>query len=264
MNIHRQQSEPSVGTADQNDPLSYEWMWKLPNLGWAWEFLRRDADYRAEYSENRKGDDVEGRLNGTKPDSGPLLRPVDPDRDARIADVFWHKDVCATVLPVKSVPAHSKEMSQHLPLGGMRCRVTVIVDNDIHHVLYSEEGRSLQLEVHGPLTEAALLTPALLQEQEAPGRLIAMRRLCDMLATHSLRPALYPPERRAARLMTLVKALDGSLLNMSQRDIAIRLFGAARVAKEWSDPGNHLRDQVRRAIRSGRKMMAGGYRRLLD
>jgi hypothetical protein len=239
-------------------------MWKLPNLGWAWEFLRRDEDYRAEYSANRKGDVGEGRLSGSKAAFGPLLRPVDPGHDARTADVFWHKDVCATVLPVESVPAHSKETSQYLPLDGMRCRVTVIDDRDTHHVLYSEGGRSLQLEVHGPLTEAVLLTPALLQEQEAPGRLIAMRRLCDMMATHELRPSLYPPERRAARLMTLVKALDGSLLNLSQRDIAIRLFGAARVAKEWSDPGNHLRDQVRRAIRSGRKMMAGGYRRLLD
>lgn len=264
MSIHRQRIEPCVGAADQNDPLSYEWMWKLPNLGWAWEFLRRDADYRAEYSASRKGDVDEDRLSGTKAASGPLLRPVDPDQDARTADVFWHKDVCATVLPVEGVPAHSKGTFQFLPLDGMRCRVSVIDDKDTHHVLYSEEGRSLQLEVHGPLIEAALLTPALLQEQEAPGRLIAMRRLCDMLATHSLRAALYPPERRAARLMTLVKALDGALLNMSQRDIAIRLFGAARVAKEWSDPGNHLRDQVRRAIRSGRKMMAGGYRRLLD
>lgn len=263
MSIHRQRIEPSEGTADQSDPLSYEWMWKLPNLGWAWELLRRDEDYRAEYSAYRDGG-AEDRSVGTKSVSGCLLRPVDPEQDARFADVFWHKDICATVLPVESVPVHSKGSLQHLPLDGMRCRVTVIDDKDTHHVLYSEDGRSLQLEVHGPLTEAALLTPALLQEQEAPGRLIAMRRLCDMMASHELRPSLYPPERRAARLMTLVKALDGSLLKLSQRDIAIRLFGAARVAREWADPGNHMRDQVRRAIRSGRKMMAGGYRRLLD
>jgi hypothetical protein len=264
MSTHRHQTEPSAGAADQSDPLSYEWMWTLPNLGWAWEFLRRDEDYRAEYSAYREGGMATDRSVAAKSFAGCLLRPVDPEQDARSADVFWHKDVCATVLPVESVPVHMKETSQHLPLNGMRCRVTVIDDKDTHHVLYSEDGRSLQLEVHGPLTEASLLTPALLQEQEAPGRLIAMRRLCDMMATHELRPSLYPPERRAARLLALVKALDGSLLKLSQRDIAIRLFGAARVAREWADPGNHMRDQVRRTIRSGRKMMAGGYRRLLD
>jgi hypothetical protein len=219
-------------------------MSKLPDVAWAWEFLRRDPDYPSVYSKY-------------------LLQPADPGQDARQAEVFWRKDVCSSVLPVESIPEPSAKTSQHLSLDGMRCHVAVIDDEGTHHVLFRDEGRFLQLEVHGPLTGAVLLTPALLQEEEAPSRLVAMRRLSDLVTRRSLRPELYPPERRAARFLTMIKALDGSLLKLCQRDIAVRIFGPERVAKEWSDPGNYMRDQVRRAIRSGRRMMAGGYRRLL-
>lgn len=220
-------------------------MWKLPNVAWAWEFLRRDPDYPVTYSKY-------------------LLRPADPGQDARQAEVFWRKEICSSILPLESIPLTSAKSSQFLSLDGMRCQVALIDDEETHHVLFREDGRFLQLEVHGPLTGAVLLTPALLQEEEAPNRLIAMRRLSDLVARRALRPELYPPERRAARFMTMIKALDGAIMKLRHRDIAVRLFGVERVAKEWSDPGNHMRDQVRRAIRSGRRMMEGGYRRLLD
>lgn len=220
-------------------------MSKLPNVAWAWEFLRRDPDYPTTYAKY-------------------LLQLADPGQDARQAEVFWRKDICSSVLPVESIPVSTTKSPQLLSLDGMRCHVAVIEDEDTQHVLFCDEGRFLQLEVHGPLTGAVLLTPALLLAEEAPSRLIALRRLSDLVARRSLRPELYPPERRAARFMMMIKALDGAIMNLCRRDIAVRLFGVERVTKEWSDPGNHMRDQVRRAIRSGRRMMAGGYRRLLD
>jgi hypothetical protein len=61
----------------------------------------------------------------------------------------------------------------------------------------------------------------------------------------------------------IIRALDGSLLGLSQRDIATALVGAERVEADWSDPGQHLRDQVRRAVRCGHELMNGGYLRLL-
>jgi len=41
------------------------------------------------------------------------------------------------------------------------------------------------------------------------------------------------------------------------------LVGAERVESEWRHPGQHLRDQVRRAVKRGYQLMNGGYLRLL-
>ncbi|WP_258599038.1 DUF2285 domain-containing protein [Mesorhizobium sp. AR07] len=60
----------------------------------------------------------------------------------------------------------------------------------------------------------------------------------------------------------MLQALDGSLAGASQ-EIAIALFGRRRVEEDWSHPGSHLRDQVRRAVQRGRYLMGGGYRQFL-
>ncbi len=91
-----------------------------------------------------------------------------------------------------------------------------------------------------------------------------MRRLNDVVTHGVLRPQLFPPERRGTRLVKVILALDGWLSGAHHREIAIKLFGAKRVANDWSNGGEHLRDQVRRAINTGRELMEGGYRKLLD
>lgn len=61
----------------------------------------------------------------------------------------------------------------------------------------------------------------------------------------------------------VLRALDGSIAGASHREIGIVLFGKARVERDWADPGDHLRDIVRRAIKRGRSLMNGGYKRFL-
>lgn len=264
MGVPQQRAELSPIASDQDDPASHQWMHNLPKLGWAWEFLRRDPNYRAEFSASRQSTEPGSAPTTPSSEAWSLLRFADPDQDCRQADVFWRMDACPSVLPLSSAPLASDESLPGLPLDKMRCRVSMIEEGDIHHVLFTEEGRSLQLEVRGPLTRAMLLTPALFRRQAAPDRLIAMRRLNDVVTHGVLRPQLYPPERRGARLVKVILALDGWLSGAHHREIAIRLFGAKRVATEWSNSGDHLRDQVRRAINTGRELMESGYRKLLD
>ena len=57
--------------------------------------------------------------------------------------------------------------------------------------------------------------------------------------------------------------LDGSLAGASHRNIAIALFGPERVEADWNDPGENLRDRVRRAVKRGRDLMNGGYLKFL-
>lgn len=58
-------------------------------------------------------------------------------------------------------------------------------------------------------------------------------------------------------------ALDGSLAGASHREIATALLGEQRVQSDWTDPGDHLLDRIRRTVRRGHMLMNRGYRDFL-
>lgn len=178
---------------------------------------------------------------------------------------MWRRSACTAVLPLAAVELPDDGTWRRLALDRMACRVTIHVEGEHRHVLFAQEGRTLQLEVSGPekLETAALVTPALPACTLASGRLLAVKRLSDVIASGQLRASLYPRERRAPRLIRVVRALDGWQAGVPHRDIAVALFGQQRVERDWNHPGRHLRDQVRRAIAYGRDLMNGGYTRFL-
>jgi hypothetical protein len=153
-----------------------------------------------------------------------------------------------------------------LRLVGLACRIIVICDGDQrHHILFTKDGRSLQLDITGPidLTALRLATSAITPISQRRLRLRSLERLADLAEHRALRSSLYPPEPRSSRLVKVLLALDGWLSGSTQRDIAIALFGEGRVERDWVDPADHLRDQTRRAINRGRALMRGGYFQLL-
>ena len=58
-------------------------------------------------------------------------------------------------------------------------------------------------------------------------------------------------------------ALDGRLGGKSLRQIAVDLYGEARVAEEWSSDGS-MRGRVRWRLKQAFKLMNGGYRALVS
>ena len=58
-------------------------------------------------------------------------------------------------------------------------------------------------------------------------------------------------------------ALDGRLGGKSLRQIAVDLYGEARVAEEWSSDGS-MRGRVRWRLKQALKLMNGGYRALVS
>lgn len=112
------------------------------------------------------------------------------------------------------------------------------------------------------MDKGTLLTSILPAPHLRAGRLQAMRRFNDLMATGTLRASFYPAEHRNARLLRVVQALDGALAGVPHRDIAVAPFGEARVAEEWHGSASYLRYHVR-AIAHGRERMQGGYQRFL-
>lgn len=249
--------------SDWRDASSYGWLDALPAAGWAWEFLRRSPDYRASFEQFSEGHQTSvGRTS-----AWGLLRLEDPNLNALIANVFWQNDVSRQILPL-TVGLNGKEnKTEFLDPSKLACRTTILQrpTEGGQEVLFTQQGRTLQLSISGdvPLLQALLLTPVLPPREHCRARLMAVRRLTDLMVHASLRPSLYPRERRSRRLIQVLQALDGWLEKANQREIATAVFGEDRVARDWHSPGNHLRDQVRRAIASGRSLMSDRYRGFL-
>ena len=241
-------------------PERYKWMAGLPRRAWAWELLRRNADYRAAYH---------ARDAGQQPisEDWPLFVFEDPDTDARAANVFWRREACADVLPVVALPEGCEADAGHFLTENLSCRIRVHEEpqRDRLHILFAEGGRALQLEIEGAsrLPEAVLVTPVLPPPDLRRTRLQAVRRLNDLMRHRSLRPVHYPREPRGLRLARVVQAFDWAEAGASHREIAVALFGRARVERDWHAAHNPLRDHVRRAIARGRQLTQTGYRQFL-
>lgn len=136
--------------------------------------------------------------------------------------------------------------------------------SDGYHVLFHEGPRRLQLSIRpGPLAAGVLLTDAIIGKRDIVPRLSSLACFNDLLSSGRLLPRYFSPESRGRRLTAVLRALDGALQSFSHREIATALYGRKRIEADWNNPGEHLRDSIRRAIVRGRALMNGGYRRLL-
>ncbi|CDX12640.1 conserved hypothetical protein [Mesorhizobium plurifarium] len=151
-------------------------------------------------------------------------------------------------------------------LSNVASHVSILLSADGRRdILFTDGLRNLQLAVVGAnlLKPARLTANVLWPPAEVKQRLAGLECLNALRSTGRLPPRFFPAEPRGARLRWVLRALDGSLAGASHREIGISLFGKARVDQDWADPGDHLRDIVRRAIKRGRSLMNAGYRRFL-
>lgn len=182
--------------------------------------------------------------------------------ESRIARVLWDPEVCAHVLPLWiHRPSHYVQTLTR----GVTADVTIVRDGDSWHVRIANGGRCLQLFVQSTsLRTPEVMTAAIVPHHWMASRAGALADYNEALALGRLRPLRRRTSGRSARLTAVLRALDAALAEASYRDIAEALFGAHRVQRDWSDPGENLRDRVRRAISAGRRLSAHGYRRLLQ
>ena len=190
----------------------------------------------------------------------------DPRGNALDADVFWQPGTSSFVLPLLAQPRQADNPALELNLARLRCRISIFeASDDLQHVLFASSARRLQLALRGGsiLGRVRLFADVIVPPELLERRLLLLRRLSDLVAIGDLRDALYTSDPRSRRWRFVLQALDGSLARAPQHEIAQALFEPLRVEANWRDPRDHLRDQVRRAVRRGRWLMQGGYLNLL-
>ncbi|PZR34106.1 DUF2285 domain-containing protein [Caulobacter segnis] len=210
----------------------------------AWEFLRRNPDYRSDFAGHTV--DVDPRWG--------LRFPADPALPHAQAGVFWREDVApGIVLPIvgpapETSPYLSKPQWEGAPREG---------EDGLHLRLVA----GLQLLFRRPRERSGPVLVVLRFDQEFGLRVRAVQALERAVNSRSAPRSRLTAAQRLRLARSLV-ALDGFERRDTYRDIARTVFGDEAVEREaWRTAS--VRDATIRLVRTGRRLMRGGYLKLL-
>jgi hypothetical protein len=238
---------------------AYLYVLHLDGPALAWEYLRRNPNYRLDWRHH-----VDGRRSNDELVSRWRLRLLeDPERDARDAQPDWISDPDKLVVVRRDDdPADQAASFRFWRLPG---RKRLIHDGTRLVLTCQLVGRVLRLSLSATLEEGVAHAYAVRAGHGLRERWRAIETELAMLdapTAHRAALATGRPGRTSLLHMRTLQALDGTLAGASQREVAEILFGLRIVAERWHGDAD-LRAQVRRLIRRGRTLMAGGYDRLL-
>lgn len=267
-----------------DDITSYR---RLPNAAWAWEFLRRNPDYRADYMSARDTYPNRSILHTgsvlytmqqpqTLVERWGLLSFADPDQIAIDADVFWSPDLLAGALRVKLTDPDETVLKESEPhdtiiLSALQTRRVMLHTLDgARHILLN--GTRFWIHLYSikraPIDDYAVIDVRFDGAKHMGRRIDTAKQLLSLHRSAGREISLIGRRKNAAPLVNALKAYDiwngfecerGNL-----RDIAIALYGHKRVDDDWTGPSRYLKDHARRARDKGIHLVEGGYKALLS
>lgn len=165
--------------------------------------------------------------------------------------------------------AHRKADWRDLEFEARRLTIVAHLHLDaLGHQYLILKGTTVQVVLHisGPLVTTGpvhirLLIDGLTTLEEAVTQLSALSHL-----VHGSRSSLVidrPGRVETTKLRDALIAIDGEQAGATRREIATVIYGAGRVAEEWAHPSGRLKAVIKRDVQRGRRLVAGGYRRLV-
>jgi hypothetical protein len=254
------------GSRDWHAGAAYLYILHLDGSALAWEYLRRNADYRRVWQRHRcrpppHAQNVKAPQHSASPWGLRLLE--DPARDARDAQPDWFPDAVAVVQvgPDPDPPGDAQVF--HLWDWPGRKQLT----HDGHRLVLSIDliGYSLHLALSPALQDGMAYAYSLRAGHQLCARWRSAETelaLLDTVQAPRIAMCHSRPNRTALLHMHTLQALDGRLCGASHRQIAEIVWGCEIVAKDWHADGD-LRARVRRLVRRGQALANGGYRDLL-
>lgn len=248
---------PGPDRATWSASAAYLYLLGLDGPGWAWEYLRRNTDYRLEA---RKWGQLGGRIAG--PEQWGLAAFTDPSLDALRVEPAWLPALASALRLVRWDKANGTLRFDPWRLRG--ARTLVQFGDGLRLCLAVSKGRACvalasDLSIGDPLGYAIPATSRLRDSLHDVAAIHDSLASSDVAVVSRTRPGL----QAAIGHLRSLQALDGLAAGASHRDIASTLWGRAAVRARWTSDGD-LRAQTRYCIARGRRFVAGGYRSLLE
>jgi len=132
--------------------------------------------------------------------------------------------------------------------------------NGREHLALSDGWRRIRLDISGGTLSDARCVRFHYELSGFSGleaRLLTVRRLLTLWRRGRFVRALFPPMTGLPRRLEALRVADALAAGASYREIAIALFGEARVRAEWNGPSDFLLSRVRRRVAEARAMAEG-------
>ena len=266
------------------DPAAYAYTTELSPFGWAWEFLRREPEFRhaaatarlreratgVDAARSRRGADgvVRHVVRRPEPEAARwgLELFADPDANGLEASVFWTSDAVGGDLEAALDPGLDPGVDALHLADVPGCKAVLVLPGGRIRVLVEAPGYAETLSAPAP-AELAFDRLAFVLGLGAWSELeVRMARLAAF-AAFCRRPsgdeAVDAPWRRSARrLADALVALDGWRAGRSYREIAHAFHDPLEIEDDWRGPGA-IKLRMRRRVAAGLALRQGGYRRLL-
>lgn len=244
---------------DWRDAAAYASLLDADRAFLAWEWLRRNAEYRAEVQAcgSGRGEDEERARQWGLHAFEPFVLAV-PD-----ARPVWTAAADPFVLAVEAGPPTGRD---DFDLARLARWSTVLPDTGHgEHLLLSDGLRAIRIDVlTGSLaSEPAEIRYRLAGLRSAERAVLSLRRFLGLWGSGAFRPSLHPPETRARRWILMLRACDAIAAGATQREIASALLSAEAWQPRWRSEAPSLRSRAQRLVRSARAMESGGFWGLL-
>jgi hypothetical protein len=243
--------------ADWRDGEAYAPLLGADRSIFAWEWLRRDPDYRR------------AALGTADPAAAAaarwgLQRFENPSCAAPGARPVWRADDHPPVL--KALARGEAPPGDAIDLFGLGGLATYVADAEGEHWLLSDGLRAVRVDIlEGSAAEGPVgLQYLLAGRTSAKAPLLALRRLLSLVEDESFSRTLHPREPKARRWILALRVHDALATGNGQREIAAGLLSDSAAEPRWRVNAASIRSQVQRLVRSARALALGGYRSFLD
>lgn len=260
--------------ATSADTAPYDYLSRLSLDRWAWEYVRRNDDFRDDAA-SRTTADVSEKMAPC--DRIRLLRSLVPQKLAERWGLVFMPDPALNGLEADAVWSHfvfpdQVEVNCTPRRPGQGCNIydSTVPYYSITHVTDSAAREYILVRGKGCVVQVRCTGMSLLSIEpvrmkiQTPDLIGLERKL--KVQKEALRIFGKGPDTSAARwtkttqiLRNGVIALDCLKDGMSQREIASLLYGPATVAADWGVDGSALRAALRYVIRKAEGLRDGGY-----
>lgn len=188
-----------------------------------------------------------------------------PEIEAPDARIIWRSDLDPGALTVAAEPSVAGHPDA-IDLVSLAPWLTIVGDEAGEHAVLSDGRHHIRIDVEQGSLAAG--QPVILQFRlrglaAAEPKLLPLRRLFDLCRHRRFSLSLYPPDRRAGRVILALRVHDAVRAGASQREIAHILYGEDRTTPSGAQRADSLRSRVRRLVADAGRLARGGYRTLM-